>query len=69
VGASLDAVDAALHLAIFLAAGLAIGAFALAVLDRLTGEGPDFVGWRWPVIASGAFAALLTAERLFHMLV
>lgn len=55
------------HLALFVAAGLAVGLAALALLERATGGGERrVIRWRYVLWAAGAFAALGVLELLYH---
>jgi hypothetical protein len=60
--------ERALHFVLFLSAGLAFAVAALAIIERVTGDG-ERTFRRWHVIAtSGVFLALFTCERIYHLM-
>ena len=63
------ALDRALHLALFVAGGIAFAVAALAVLERLgEREGRRVIRVPHVAMAIAAVAALAIAERLYHYL-
>ncbi len=61
--------DRVLHLALFVAGGIAFAVSALALLERLTDRGGRrTIRLRHVAIPIAAFAAIGIAERVYHFL-
>ncbi|HVE92998.1 MAG TPA: hypothetical protein VNE62_11975 [Actinomycetota bacterium] len=61
-------VDGAIHLALFIAAGLVLGAGALALLERMSPGRPRVVRTAHLAGAVLLFVLLAAAERIYHSL-
>lgn len=61
-------VERAIHLALFLTGGLGAGLAALALLERVTGDGPRVIRPVHVVMAGTVFFLFFVAERLYHAL-
>ena len=59
--------ERALHFVLFMSAGLAFAVAALAIIERVTGEGERTIR-RWHVaVTMTVFIALFAAERVYHL--
>lgn len=63
-----SAAEAAIHVALFVAGGLAVAVGALAAVERLAGDGRRVVRVGWIAGTAGLFAALFVLERVYHAL-
>lgn len=68
VGFGTTATEQAIHLALFVCGGLALGMLALAAVERLAGPGRRIVRGVWVGGAVGLFFLLFAVERLYHSL-
>lgn len=60
--------ERAIHLALFIAGGVAFAVAALALLERVAGGSQRAIRFAYVIGAAGVFGALALVEALFHVL-